>query len=421
MDRPVELIIIGAGDRGNVYAKFAEFFPEKAKIVGVAEPREFQRNKLAKIHSIPKENIYNDWNELKNRSKFADAVVIATQDSMHLEPVEEFSNKKYHILCEKPMAPSLEDCEKIVEDVKKNKVMFTVGHVLQYTDYTIKLKEIVDSGTIGDIVNMQHLEPVGFWHQAHSFVRGNWRNEKESSFMLLAKSCHDIDWILHILNKKCKSVSSFGSLKHFRKENKPKNAADRCTNCPKEIEKKCLYSAKRIYLDYFDKGYRAWPIDIITDNISIEGILTALTDGPYGRCVYVCDNDVVDNQVVNFQFDDGATATFTMTAFSEIKGRTTRIFGTKGTLEGDSRYITHYNLETDKTKKIDTKITNSEVLQGHGGGDFGIMKNFIDAVQNEDPSLITSGQNKTLASHQLVFYAEIARLENRVINIPNIE
>ncbi len=186
---------------------------------------------------------------------------------------------------------------------------------MRYSHITQKTKQLVDSGLIGTIVNIQHLEPVGFYHYAHSYVRGNWRNEAESSFMLLAKSCHDIDWICYIMGTEPKLVSSFGSLLHLRKENKPKDASDRCMTCPSHIESNCAYSAKKIYLDLIKQGHTDWPVKVVVSDGSIpdiENVTAALENGPYGRCAYECDNDVVDNQVVNIQFENGATASFSM-------------------------------------------------------------------------------------------------------------
>ena len=237
--------------------------------------------------------------------------------------------------------------------VRANGVIFAVAHVLRYTSYTQKLKELVTSGVIGDIVSIQHLEPVGFGHQAHSFVRGNWRKEAESSFMLLAKSCHDIDWLRYILGRRCVQVSSFGSLMHFRKERKPPEAgaALRCLDCA--FEPRCAYSAKRIYFGLMaDQTIGPIVLDILTPDHTADGILKALREGPYGRCVYECDNDVVDHQVVNLLYDNGATVSFTMTAFTEWgSDRQTRIFGTLGEFRGDGQRITHYDFLTLKPSR----------------------------------------------------------------------
>ncbi|MCB0145245.1 MAG: Gfo/Idh/MocA family oxidoreductase, partial [Caldilineaceae bacterium] len=284
--KSVSYIVVGAGSRGTGYAGYALQHPEQAEVVGVAEPREPARHRLVTDHDIAPDNVYTDWREIAARPKFADAAVITTQDAMHVEPAIALAEKGYHLLLEKPMAPTADGCRRIVEAVKANGVMLAVGHVMLYTQYTQALKRVLDAGRIGDIVSIQHLEPVGYWHQAHSFVRGNWRNEAESSFMLLAKSCHDIDWIRYIMGQKCLSVSSFGALKHFRKEEKPAEAGDamRCLDC--DHEPFCAYSAKKLYMGALHKGHTGWPVNVLTFDVTEAGVMDALRNGPYGRCVY---------------------------------------------------------------------------------------------------------------------------------------
>ena len=228
--------------------------------------------------------------------------------------------------------------------------------------------------------------------------------------MLLAKSCHDVDWLRYIVGKSCRSVSSFGSLRHFRASEQPEGAANRCLECPEAIEQQCPYSAKRFYLGALERGHLSWPLSIITDDLTEGGVLEALRTGPYGRCVYACDNDVVDHQVVNFAFDDEVTASFTMTAFTRGRGRETHIFGTRGELYGDSRHIRIYDFLTGDEETLDTQqASDGSILSGHGGGDFGLMKTFVRAVANNDPSMILSGPDETLESHLMVFAAETAR------------
>ena len=415
MGYPVTFLIVGGGHRGCGYAAFAKKHPELARVVGVAEPREFYRRKLVQEHGIPPENVFSDWRQAAERKRFADAVIIATQDRQHTEPAVAFASLGYDMLLEKPMANTEADCRKIAAAVKESGILFAVCHVLRYTDYTRRLKAILDEGRIGRIVSIQHLEPVGYWHQAHSFVRGNWRNESESSFMLLAKSCHDLDWLRHVMGLPMRRVSSFGSLMHFRRDCRPAGAADRCLDCG--VEAQCPYSAKRIYLERFHAGHTGWPLDVITSDLTEAGVLAALRDGPYGRCVYDCDNDVVDHQVVNIEFDDGPTATFTMTAFTEMSDRKTRIFGTRGRIEGDGRTLRVLDFLTDHEETIDTRAPAGSILGGHGGGDYRLMQGFVAAVGEQDPAKILSGPAETLESHLAVFAAERARREGRVVEI----
>lgn len=413
---PVKLLILGAGSRGQSYAAYVRQHPEQARIVGVAEPREFYRQTLAREHALARANVFSDWREALARERFADAVLICTQDADHAAPAIAAAGRGYHILLEKPMAPTEAECRRVVAAVKAAGRIFAVCHVLRYTTYTRQFKALVDAGTIGQVVNIQHLEPVGYWHQAHGYVRGNYGNEARSSFMLLAKSCHDLDWILYVMGGRCRKISSFGSLIHFRRECQPAGAADRCLDC--SVEPTCPYSAIKIYQGFLRQGHLAWPVDVLTADTTPAGLEKALREGPYGRCVYACDNDVVDHQVVTMQFADGRTASFTMTAFTETTPRRTRAFGTRGSLEGDGKLIRHFDFLTDTWRTIDTDPAwDGSILNGHGGGDVVMISRFLDAVAANDPSLILSGPDQTLESHLMVFAAERARHNGTVEDV----
>ncbi len=412
---PVTLAVVGAGSRGTGYAGFAEQHPDQASVVAVAEPRDAYRDPLVARHSVSPDHAFTDWRDLAAAPKLADAVLICTQDAMHVEPAVAFADAGYHILLEKPMATDEDGCRQIVTAVRQAGVLFAVAHVTRYTPFTRRLKAIVDSGAIGDLVCLQRLEPVGYWHQAHSFVRGNWRNETESSLMLLAKSCHDLDWIRHIMGVPCRAVSSFGSLRHFRREAAPEGAADNCLDC--SVESDCPYSAPRYYLEQLADGHMGWPLDVLTPEPTTATVTTALREGPYGRCVYGCDNDVVDNQVVNMEFEGSRSASFTMTAFTEAAGRRTELFGSRGHIRGDGRHLQVFDFLTDQTERIDTAAVDSSILGGHGGGDFGLMDGFVQAVRHDDSSHILSGPEETLETHLMVFAAERARHERRVVDV----
>ena len=413
----VKLLIVGCGSRGTGYAGFAHQCPDRAKVVAVADPIDDHRNRVGDVHQVPEELRFRSWEEAVQAPRMADAVLICTQDNMHEAPAIAFARQGYDILLEKPMAPTAASCRRIVAAVKEAGVVFAVCHVLRYTEYTRRLKALLDSGRIGEIVSIQHLEPVGYWHQAHSFVRGNWRNEEESSFMLLAKCCHDVDWLRYVMGRSCRQVHSFGTLHHFRPECAPAGAAARCLDCPASVEANCPYSALKIYLrDRLDKDWALWPLDVLTDHVTRENVLQALREGPYGRCVYACDNDVVDNQVVNMLFDNGTTASMTMTAFNEATGRLTRIFGTRGSIDTDSSVITVFDFLTNQKEKIDTAVANDgSILSGHGGGDYGLMDAFVGAVAERNPSRILSGTDETLESHLMAFAAEHSRRTGRVV------
>jgi predicted dehydrogenase len=415
---PVSVIVIGAGNRGARYAQWARRHPDRAVVVAVAEPREVRRARFAAEHGLAAADAVADWRELAGRSRSADAVLICTQDRMHVEPAQAFAALGYHILLEKPMAPDEAGCRQIVAAVQQAGVMLAVGHVMRYMPYTRAVKEVVDSGQLGEIVSVQHLEPVGFWHQAHSYVRGNWRRADLATSMLLAKSCHDLDWLQYILGRPPLRVSSFGSLTHFTAANRPDGAADRCVACA--VEPGCAYSASRLYRGLLDRGAHGWPLNVIVDDATPAALDQALRDGPYGRCVYACDNDVVDHQVVALEFAGASpgtftTATFTMTAFTEAAHRRTQLFGTQGELSGDGETIRVYDFLTRSERVLTPAAAGGmDAGEGHAGGDAGLMDAFVAAVAAGNPDLIMSGPGESLASHLAVFAAERARLNGTV-------
>ncbi|MFI7706340.1 Gfo/Idh/MocA family protein [Nonomuraea sp. NPDC049480] len=401
----VTLAVVGAGSRGTSYARHA-VATGRARVVAVADPLPGRRGRFphAKHHA--------DWRELAALPRQADAVIVATQDRDHVEPAVRFAELGYDILLEKPMAVSEDDCRTIVAAAGRSDAIFAVCHVMRYTPYTRTLKALLDGGRIGEIVSIQHLEPVGWWHQAHSYVRGNWRRTDESTFMLLAKSCHDLDWLVHLTGKQVTRVSSFGGLKHFRPENRPAGAADRCLDCA--VEAGCPYSARRIYLPL--AGREAWPLSVLTDDVSEEGVLEALRTGPYGRCVYACDNDVVDHQVVNMELEGGVTASFTMTGFTPALHRQTRIFGTHGSIDGDGDRLTVHDFVTGRSETVETHPRGDATARGgHGGGDEALVEAFLTAVATRDRTPILSSPGESLHSHLVAWAAERSRLHGETI------
>ncbi len=413
---PVKLLIIGAGSRGTTYGTYALEHPDQARVVGLAEPREIYRSRLAQAHAILAQNCVADWQQLAARPRLADAVIIATPDLLHLEPALAFIQQGYNVLLEKPLAPDPDSCRQIIEAARTAQSIFAVCHVLRYTAYTQKLKQLLDSGQIGELVSVQHLEPVGYWHYAHSYVRGNWHREATSSFMLLAKSCHDLDWLRYMVGSPCDKVSSFGSLLHFRPAAKPREAgrATRCLDCAYEPD--CPYSSKRFYFDLLNQGETGWPLDVVTTDFSSQGLTRALQEGPYGRCVYELDNDVVDHQIVNLLYQNGVTASFTMVGPSRRRDRETIFFGSRGELRGDGEKISHYDFLTGRTTEYNIE-TPATAMKGHGSGDYNLMQRFVAAVAHRDASQILSGPVESLETHLTVFAADQARREGKVIQL----
>ncbi|MGH3098677.1 MAG: Gfo/Idh/MocA family protein [Streptosporangiales bacterium] len=417
MAEPLSIAIVGAGNRGSGYARIAAT-DGRASVVAVAEPDEKRRDSLARDHGIPADRCFKIWQELACEPRLADAVIVATQDAMHYSSVIAMIQQGYHVLLEKPMAATEEECDAIVDEAERAGVILALCHVLRYTPYTQALRRTIDSGVIGDVVSVQHLEPVGWWHQAHSFVRGNWRRTDESAFMLLAKSVHDLDWLNHIIALRPQRVSSFGGLYHFRPEQAPEGAASRCLDCP--VEQTCPYSAVRIYMSCLgDPQAERWPLSTVTSDLTPQGVLTALRDGPYGRCVYDCDNDVVDHQVVNIEYERGVNASFTMTAFTPHTFRLTRVFGTHGYLTGDGDRISVLDFRTSEEHTIDLPVGANSGAGGHAGGDSGLIRAFISGLTSGSPQSDLTDPRDSLASHKLAWAAERARLTSSVIDLPS--
>ncbi|MFN3982071.1 MAG: Gfo/Idh/MocA family protein, partial [Caldilinea sp.] len=348
MSRPIELVVIGAGSRGGrAYASYALRHPDEVRIVGVAEPDPIRREQLAEAHDIDDSHCFTTWEDLVAAGQLADGAIVATQDQMHVAPAIAAMEAGYDVLLEKPMAHTLEGCVQLVQASERTGRVLQICHVLRYAPFWRKLHEVLESGVIGEIVTVEHRENVAYWHMAHSFVRGHWRNKALSSPMILAKCCHDLDILVWNLKQPVTRLSSVGSLMHFRSENVGPEIPHRCTDgCP--IEATCPFSARAIYLDYERTmpGARArllaagldpdapnvWPFTAMTHDVSRAGRQRAIETGPYGRCVYRCDNDVVDHQTVLMELASGASVTLVMHGHSNEEHRSMRYDGTKGTL-----------------------------------------------------------------------------------------
>lgn len=416
--RPLTMAIAGAGARGFAYAEAATTLEEPVRIVAVAEPRELQRRTFVDEFGVPAHNAFDDWRDLAAQPRLADIVVISLLDDLHVEAAVAFAERGYDIMLEKPMATTEAECIRIVDAIEAAGVRFAVSHVLRYTPFTLALQDILASGEIGQIVNIEHLEPIGHLHFAHSFVRGNWRREDESSPLLMSKSCHDIDWLCAIVGKPVERVSSFGSLTHFRPESRPQGASDRCFTCA--VEPDCPFSALRFYrrgLGEDPAPGEAYMARVMAGELTSEAVERALEYGPYGRCVYDSDNDVVDHQVVQMEFEGGVIASFTMTAFSEGSHRKTRIFGTNGQITADGRHIHIFDFMTGQTRTIDTDAHGYAAADGHAGGDRGLVRTFVDSVRQNDSTSLSTGARESLASHLVVFAAERARHSGTVIQM----
>jgi predicted dehydrogenase len=435
INKDVSFYVIGAGSRGSGYAELA-LEDSHVHVMGVAEPKKGRREAFAKQHGLNDARyIKEDWKELLKSGKNADFVLIATLDTQHSEPAIAFMRAGYHVLVEKPMATTPEECLQMVKTAEKFNVMLGVCHVLRYTPYTKTIKQLIDLGTIGKVVSINLVEPVGNWHFAHSYVRGNWRNQQVGAFVLMAKSCHDIDWLRHVTGESFETVMCEGSHNTFVAANKPLAAGDaeRCVDC--SLQKDCAYSATGIYTERAKlKGVNnetetmaRFPYKAIVDKplVKLVDIEDAVAKGPYGRCVFGgCDNDQPDVVSAIFKMaNNGPQVTFEMRSNTEdICKREVTICGTFGEIRGDMTTVElcefRSNGEHVKSRLHPRTLTREDTrLSGHWGADFYMFNAFCAAVSENNPALIYAGPQETYESHMAVFAAEHARINGVKVNI----
>jgi predicted dehydrogenase len=450
MPQPLCAILIGAGNRGyEAYGAYALAHPQQIRFVAVAEPNDVRRARFAQAHGIDGQHQFRSWENLLAQGKVADAALICTLDTLHADPAVAALEAGYEVLLEKPMATTLVDCMRLVQAAERTGRLLQVCHVLRYAPFFSTLHDIVASGRLGQIITVEHRENVTYWHMAHSYVRGHWRCSRTESPMILSKCCHDLDLLYWNLGP-CRRLNSCGSLLHDREENAPPGAPKRCTDgCP--VAADCPWYAPRLYLDLIPflhigrrspsawqrraaslaswarhripglaskLDYRGWPISTISEDSSPEARLRALETGPYGRCVYRCDNDVVDHQVVNMEMESGASAVLAMHGHSHREGRTMRYDGTQATLLGRS-YVSEQVIEIHdhRSGTVETIRPTSGPIgpTGHGGGDEALMAAFVRAVHNPEQALTTA--RESLESHLMAFAAEHARVTGTVVQM----
>lgn len=414
------VIVIGSGGRGQRYTDIMAEHPDKFKVVGVAEPIEDRLEYIKTKHGIPDGHCFDTWEKILDIPKFADIAIISTMDRMHFEPAVKALELGYDLLLEKPAAPTPEECALIMKKAAECGRKVMVCHVLRYTPFFMKLKKIIDDGILGDVMSIEHIEGVGNLHQSHSFVRGNWGNEQHSSFMLLQKCCHDLDILQWLLSKQCKRIQSFGSRSYFRAENAPEGAPERCTDgCPHADT--CYYNAVKLYYD--DKN-NAWFRDAaaLKPKPTDEEVMHALKTSQYGKCVFKCDNNVVDHQTVNMEFDGGTTVSMTMSAFT-VGGRKLHVMGTKGELNATmgapaDKAFELYDFATHGIKPLDVEIpvTGDSIVSGHGGGDTGIVNALYQYLTGKLNADQVSEIGVSCRNHMLAFAAEEARNSGTVVN-----
>lgn len=415
---PIEAVLVGAGQRGReAIGAFAQRHPDELKFIAVVEPDKAKRNGFAKIHNISKENCFSSYEEFFKHPKIAPLCFNTTMDKLHFPSAMLALEKEYHLFLEKPMTDNPKSCLILAEEAKRRGLMIQICHPLRYTTFYSKIKELIDKKTIGNIISFSMNENVAYWHFAHSFVRGNWGKLENSGPFILTKCCHDMDIATWIANSKVKKVFSAGELQYFCQENAPPNSPMQCTDgCP--IEKTCPFYAPAIYLtDYTD-----WPVSAISFDRSFEARKKAVQKGPYGKCVFKCNNNVVDNQVVCAEFENGITFNFAVYANSFYPFRTIRIIGTTGEINA------HFEKMEIKILRFgqgmgdwggnspQPEIIYADKIDGaHGGGDTGVIRNFLKQYRENNLQSIEHSLDIAVEGHLLAFAAEHARISEKVI------
>lgn len=408
----MKLALIGAGQRGMIYAEYA-CCKKNVEITAVVEPHEGRRTIAAEKFGIAKANCFSRVEDFFAKGKLCDAVILATMDKDHFGHAMAALDCGYDILLEKPISPDPRECMLIGQKAKELGRKITVCHVLRYTNFFSKLKEIVDSGELGRIVAIEHSENVGNFHIAHSFVRGNWRRSDETSPIIMQKSCHDMDILTWLVDSEAKKIASFGSLRHFKEENAPEGSAARCLQC--RAADSCQYNAVRAYLPV--RG--SWPATLLGPDQSEEGILKALETSPYGRCVYRCDNDVCDHQVTIIEFKNGVNVSFTLSGFTNRMCRNIKIMCEYGEInacdDGDQIEITRFN--SNQVEQISKTLIRTAQVEGfHGGGDSLLMEDFIRNLESGNAESKTTIE-RSIESHIMAYAAELSRVTGRVVDM----
>ena len=407
----IKIALIGYGQRGKFYLDTLNKYDD-VEIVAVCDMNNEKLAIAAEKYNLKEERLFSSDKEFFAKGKLADALIIATMDEYHYDQAIKGLKTGYDLILEKPVAQSEKQSKEIARLAHKYNRQVYVCHVLRYAPLYTTIKRMIDDGKVGSVISISATEHVGWWHQAHSFVRGNWRRSEDTNPMIVAKCCHDLDLFVWLTGKDCKSVSSYGSLNYFKSENAPEGCGDYCFECKYKSE--CKYNAIKFYTTYpafaFASGRYLGDPD---DKQAIEKEFSTKVN-PYARCVFKCDNDVVDNQVVNVLFDDNTTAQLTMTAFCEGGIRTIWVHGTEGEISASMLdNVIHYQ----KFGKIygvepeDIKVTVGETFGGHGGGDEKMVDDIVHALRGDSGALGLTSIDRSIMSHLMGFAAEKSRLE----------
>ncbi|MCQ2118888.1 MAG: Gfo/Idh/MocA family oxidoreductase [Bacteroidales bacterium] len=408
--RPVRIAAIGLGNRTRKYLQYVGGHPDEAVLSMIVEPDQERRREIRHQFGLSAGDCFASVEDFFARKRNVDAVIIGTPDDTHFSIGMSAIEYGYHCLLEKPVAQTEEQCIELTDAARRKGVIVSVCYVLRYHPFYMKLKEIVSNGELGPVISVNHIENVGLDRMTHSYVRGVWGNSEASCPIFLSKCCHDVDVLLWITGKKPKRLYSFGSLNWFRKENAPSGSTERCIDCP--VEGECPFSA----VDLYDRR-RGWIDNFIVRKGETldERIARELKEGRFGRCVYHCDNDVVDHQTVAVEMEDGTNISITMCAFTHSDKRVTKIECAYGEILADEQSITIDHFRRNKRDFLNFSEIFNQPL--HGNSDLKIVADFIKAVSDPDNNQVRCPIEDALESHRVCFKAEESRLSGRMMEL----
>jgi predicted dehydrogenase len=418
---PLRAVITGAGHRSVLYASYSKAHPEELQVVGVADPDPVRREKTAQEYALPPERVFLTAEELAREPRFAEVAINGTMDRDHVPTTLPLLEAGYDVLLEKPICPTREELLALVDAARRTGRKVMICHVLRFAPFYAAIRERVAAGEIGDLLSVQTVENVSYHHMAVGFVRGKWNRREKSNPMLMSKCCHDLDLICWMKSGVAPTkVASFGGLTYFRPERAPKGSGTRClVDC--RIERECDYSAYKHYIEQGLWGYYAWECLEHLGTPTVEQKIESLkTDNPYGRCVWRCDNDVVDHQAVTIEFADGSTATHNMIGGVARPCRSMHLIGTHGEIQGtmeEGTFVTRHN-DARKGHEYTEEVVDLSVSRDmHGGGDLRLVADFLRVVRGEPASLSTTDLMDSVNGHLIAFAADEAMADGKVVAI----
>ena len=401
----VKLAIIGTGLRGAyTYAPLIAKYKDKCEIVAFVENKKGRRDLFLEKYPVDKDMVFDNLNDFIAHDKLADAVIISHYDLLHYDTAQVLLVKGYDVLVETPVANSLDRLVHLKEYSLKNKDrLFMVAYNNRYSSFYTKLKEIVDDKKLGDLINISYNVDIGYQNFVHNYVRGNWRITSDTATIMLTNSCQDIDMMINLSKGKCQKVSCFSDLRIFNWENFNTKMSENCFRCSEE--ESCPFSAKKIYLQEDKFINNSVHINPTKDNL--EAILK---QGPYGKCVFYCDNDVCDNLTSIFKFDNKVTSNFNINAFTKESDKKIRLFFKEGEVEASFKQkeikIKSFLNTDEKIIKIDQENTDEK-----------LFVDFIDRVKNKNYKSCISDVGSVIESHVATFAAEFANVSETVVDV----